>query len=506
MKIKIAVLIALMACFTLIGNAEARSINSGKVTMDRSAKTRQDRNDTADQTAKVKLVISEPCALISFVSTLDGDQHTTTWLKKWYEKKRAALKDGQTLKAADEKHLALFRDLMGSENNYHYSDPSGQNLDFLKRVKSLAAESQTLPQLYERLGKDFKADVIEKLRTILDHFDTNYQKLIWQPEQSSLNAALQRFEKGIIESKINERLADVRYFLQAPWVEGLPFTIVLIPLPSASPHSHGETLSAVQTVEVLPGARFTEIADVFFHEACHALWFSKPDEEKVAAKFYLPKLGRLPRSELYEGMATALGQGWFPHMAFKEAQRPKNWDADTTIEGYARALLPLVSEYLAAGRVMDDQFAERATTIFYEKFPDETNQVAQTGEFLVMASEIPESREFRALIYKLLPRLRALSISAPFDDTEAVKTFADYSKQGGEHAAILLSAKDLGKLSLFGITREDEAAVREGALLGKSTMITIKDDTKTQLLVCLADDFAAQQKLLILALKEKHWR
>src|SRR6185503_17170638 len=120
-------------------------------------------------------------------------------------------------------------------------------------------------------------------------------------------------------------------------------TVVLVPLPKPEnikhPGTHGESLGKVQLVELLPGSNFKNDADVVFHEACHALWHTRKDLDLVRNDF--EKIGGyVAYAELDEGMATALGQGWFAKMAF--GKTPRSWYSDPITNGYSHALYPIV--------------------------------------------------------------------------------------------------------------------------------------------------------------------
>jgi hypothetical protein len=288
-------------------------------------------------------------------------------------------------------------------------------------------------------------------------------------------------------------LCQVQSFMKAPWVPGVPFTIVLVPLPINGNHKHGESFGTVQVVEVRPSDSFEKSADVVFHEACHALWFSKKDLDQANAKFATAGGEVLPLTELYESMATALAQGCFSEQAFGKTSR--SWYRDKVIDDYSHKVVKLYASYLNAGRSIDDQFCRNAAEIFFKDHPDANRDISLITEILVLADEIPDAPKLEADLYKALPRTRGCSICL-LGAADTPKVFDEFERP---NACALVSTGSLYKLISLGVSLAQIEQLKTA-----TTPVAIDVENK-RLLVCIAPTPAEQIKLLFQCLKKSKW-
>ena len=289
--------------------------------------------------------------------------------------------------------------------------------------------------------------------------------------------------------------ADLLTAIRRNELDKLGEDTVLLPLPIQHKSTHGESMGSIQTVELLPDSKFSKAADVVFHEDCHALWFSKKDMASVQKEFAIPDLGTLPLTELYEGMATALGQGWFATEAFGHAA--KYWYSDKMIDSYSHAVFPLYASYLKEGRPMDSEFARQATMIYFKKFPDAARDISLTSDYLVLSERIPDLKKFKDDLNKSLPRLRESNICSPIDSVESIKVLGEST---AEHAAVLVAPASLAKLSALGLSSTQIDSVRSDM----AKAVTLKVGKK-EMLFCIADTPERQQELLFAVLKKSKW-
>jgi hypothetical protein len=440
---------------------------------------------------KISFIISEPCSLIAFMDILSHRHNTTSWVKNWYVKKRApsGANDDQAM-------INLYQNVMdGDTNHAEFVDEIGRKLDLDQKVLCLASDCQTLPQLLTKIQLVVDDQQYQDIKKVLEYFAPVYQELLWQPRLATLEKQLEEHRKQAIRCKMSEHLVAVQSFMKAPWVSGLPLTVVLVPLPfSDIKHTHGESMGLVQIVELRPTGHFEKSADVVFHEACHALWFSKKDMAAADKQFATASGETLPLTELYEGMATALAQGCFALDAFGKTSN--KWYGDTTINLYAHKVFPLYAEYLKAARPIDSEFGRRATEIFFKQFPDADRDIRLTSEYLVLAEQIPDLTKFKAEIYKALPRTRGCSICTPIDAAESIKTFENFQRP---NVCVLASSGSLEKLASLGVTTAQIEQLRS------ASMPATLEINKKRILFCLADAPAKQQKLLFACLKKNKW-
>lgn len=445
---------------------------------------------------KINFVISEPCSLVTFLDTLSAGPHTTSWFADWFLKKRKAeVKDDVFEK--DQGMVKAYGSLMeDTPNSYEFKDKAGvRGLNLNQEIITLAAECSSLPELFDKLNGKVKEQDLQTLKKVLEYFAPIYHSVVYEPRLASLKQQLAEFEKGTASSKMIERLAAVQQFMKSPWNREIPFTIVLLPLPEGGHSTHGESLGVVQVVELMPKMQFKDHADVVFHEACHALWGVKTDLDQVKSSFDGLDGGKTAYSELNEGMATALGQGWFTKEAFGKSS--KNWYNDEIISGYAHVLMPVLVDYLNINKPIDGEFALRATEAFNNRFVNVESTIKNTGSFCVVAKSIDDPSKFRASLWALLPRLHSYSASEPLTSPESIKSFKE---DNSEHKAFLLSANDLHQMRNFGFSDDQIDFLR--AHRQKPT--TIKAGN-SDVLFCIADTPTKQQAMLMSELSKKQW-
>ncbi|MBX9771635.1 MAG: hypothetical protein K2X29_09705, partial [Candidatus Obscuribacterales bacterium] len=235
----------------------------------------------SDESLQVNFVISEPASLIRFMDSISQRHHTTEWLHDWY----FAHRGGDTSK--DRKLIEDYRKMMDTAGG-EFIDESGRPQDLNQRLITVAAQCNGMPDFLPKIKGLMKANEYTKLKGILEHFDPIFRALVWEQRYSALESQLKEYQHWAVKSKLSERLLEVKRFLKAPWVKGLPFTIVLVPLPKPDikkAGTHGESLGKVQLVELLPESDFQDFADVVFHEMCHALWHTRKDLETVRHDF-----------------------------------------------------------------------------------------------------------------------------------------------------------------------------------------------------------------------------
>jgi hypothetical protein len=314
---------------------------------------------------QLDLVISKPCGLITFIDILADQPHVTKWVKDWYFRQSPPGQAG-----LDKEFISEYQELMGDPEE-SYRDEIGTPLTLGYKVVSIAASCKTLDELLLNVRPIFETSRCDRLKRVFDHFEPIYEKLVWEPRMKELLVQVEQAQTLLAQSKMLERLQSVRHFMRAPWVPGLPLTVCFIPLPKPDikdPRVHGGCLGRVQLVELLPGkkSRKTQL-DVIFHEACHAFWETRHDKEATVQADFERADGSFAYTELNEGMATALGQGWFYQLAF--GKRKRKWYLDVIVDGYAKALCALITSYIEARREMDEEFAFEATKIFKKRFP-----------------------------------------------------------------------------------------------------------------------------------------
>lgn len=439
------------------------------------------------ETLKIEFVASKPCALVMFINILAERHHTSSWVKEWYEKR---------VKAESDKHYVdSYKKLIDrEEKHFKYIDEIGRSRSVDEVILCEAARSKTLPELLDRLRGKLSLDEIATLQTVVYHFDPVFEQLIWKPHLATLNKQLDEFRTQTARTKMCERLTQVREFLNSSYPSHIPFIVALSPLP-ANKRSSGQSMGIVQVVELRPNDRFQSTADVVFHEAVHALWFSKKDAEETIKLFAIPGQGALPVAELYEGVATALGQGWFSKQAF--GRTPRNWYSDSIINLYSQVVMPLYADYLKQGRKLDAAFAKEATAVYYRMYPEANRLISLTSSYVILADEMKDFGAFKNDLYRAMPRLRECSINTPANAHESIESL---ETTHAERAAILTSVSKLEQLKVLGFTDLELEKLKK--IPNGYTTIALRGK---KILFCLADTSDEQKKIFADVLKLQKW-
>ncbi len=458
--------------------------------------TTMQANLNASPQLKIDFVASEPCALVMFINILAERHHTSTWVKDWYEKKCKST-PGLTMNLeADKIHLAAYRKLLDrEEKHFNYVDEVGRNRSIDEVIMCQAARSNYIPELLTKLKDKLAPQDISALQDVLYYFEPIYQEVIWKPRSSVFQKQVEEFRAQTVKTRMCQHLTEVKHFLNSAWNSETPFIVALAPLPFDGKGTHGQSMGIVQTVELRPSDKFQKSADVVFHEAVHALWFAKKDAEQMIKLFAIPGKGSLPLTELYEGMASALGQGWYPKLAFGRTE--KSWYSDSIINRYSQVVYPLYADYLKQKRVIDAAFAKEATAVYYRMYPEADKQIGLTSSYLILADEMKEFAEFKNAVYKAMPRLRECTINTPANANESVESFA---KSHAERAAILTAVSKVEELKVLGIPQIDIDRLKR--IPNGFTTITFGGK---KVLFCLAETSDEQKKIFSDVLKLGKW-
>ena len=448
------------------------------------------------QQLKVEFVASQPCALVQFVNILAERHHTSGWVKGWYEKQ---CKTNPALVGnlqADKAPLAAYQKLIDrEEKHFHYVDEIGRDRSVDEVILCQAARCNYIPELIAKLKGTLSEDDLHTLQNTLNHFLPAFDDLIWKPRSATFKRQVEEFRQQTAATKMCERLTQVRQFLGSSYPTEKPFLIALSPLPAGGKQTSGQSMGIVQTVELKPNDKFQTMADVVFHEAVHALWFAKKDANEAMKLFTIPGKGALPITELYEGMATALGQGWFAKEAF--GRTGKSWYADPIIDHYSKTVWPLYADYLKQRRKLDAAFAREATACYYRMYPAAAERIVLTSCYLILADEMQDFSGFRKEVYKAMPRLRECSINTPINAKEGFQAFED---SHADRVAILTSFSKIAELKPLGITDREIQKLK-----GKSFHATTLEFKGKQILFCLAETSEDQKRVFYEVLKLQNW-
>lgn len=320
--------------------------------------------------------VSKPYCVFNFLETAIYTNATSGSLQKFIDEKTQG----------DKEFAQLVTDFAQIRLNYQFKrEEFPENRRQTRSTHDFIAialvNSSTIAEFRDRVIGILPNSDLQKLISIMQQAEIYYDRIIWKDQQAKL--AGQRLILENYAPKCSEAFTKINHFYNSCWITEMPFQVALYPVPgasgssSATPHANSLCIG-VLTDETDHVGRI----GVILHEMCHVLY----DEQPAAFEQQIDKWFETNQSPyksfaynfLDEGLATALGNGWASNFLSGEPD-PNAWYDNEYINGFGKALYPLVSEYIAANRQMDQEFVNKAIDLFGTTFP---NSVTDYGILL----------------------------------------------------------------------------------------------------------------------------
>lgn len=231
--------------------------------------------------------------------------------------------------------------------------------------------SNTISEFGQRIIGVLPNDEMQKLLDILTKAEVYYDEYIWNENELKITAQLKALEA--YTAQCSEAFQKIKAFYHSSWSENIPFVVALYPVPgregstSATPHANSLCIGVLSDETDHIGR-----LGVVLHEMCHVLYDEQPAAFQQTLDQYFEENQSPYKTFAYnffdEGLATALGNGWgFKKLSGKIDE--SDWYNNEYINGFGKALFPLVEEYIAAGKSLDKAFVDRAIDLFAATFP-----------------------------------------------------------------------------------------------------------------------------------------
>lgn len=307
--------------------------------------------------------------------------------------------------------------------------------DFLQRARPLLSTEH-----HARLSKAMR------------HYAPLYRELIYRPCEPGLQQQLRDLQQDLQDRHAAEALQTVAALYQSDWPPEQPFIVALTPIPRQEGEhfeAFGHSDGYFEVVEAPQGAPVKGSSGVILHELCHSLWSNRSPEVASRLRKAFPEAAY---DQLNEGLATALGNGWFG-----QGKPDQPWYNDPIIDGYARALLPLLLPYLEQGKPLDEAFAARASAAFAARFPDaDKDPIVVLRRVLLIANTDEIQRGgFQERVARLGP-MRSIYAATPLSSPETLQRYQEF-----EGAVIfLIKPEEQGLLTPFGLQKRVQQTER----------------------------------------------
>jgi hypothetical protein len=298
--------------------------------------------------------------------------------------------------------------------------------DVLERV---ALDSTDAADMTARVFPWLGPEHASRLGAALAALEPLHRRLWWNQGAARLELRKAELEAGLAKADFPQSLRKAAAFFDAELDPLDPPRLALLPYQKGMGQqkvtTHGHSQGALQVLEVVIDVPDPDAAGTVFHEFMHYLWMRQPEAEKARWEqaFYRHQAwGRAAYAQLNEGLATALGNGWFDARVLGEPD-PGSWYADPVIDAYGHALLPIVGKLVEEGRPPKQAELDAMVEAFASALPDALNRFDVVAADLTVVSSRPEiaTAAFQNEIMRLGPV--RWSRTRGWDDPPTTSTF-----------------------------------------------------------------------------------
>lgn len=400
----------------------------------------------------VTFVASKPLALLNFIESASGTPNHSFMFQEF--RKRHCAQHPQVESALSAYHR------MTIQSNYRVLVPAeGVTRGREYILESIAARCSDVPSFLRGARAALTPGDYKILHETVSRVEPLYDDFVWVRFSNSLQKQLSECRTLAARSALNKRLSQVANLYASSWPQERSFVVALVPIPY-KPESDkeltqygGHSTGFLQVVEVLPDAPCEPRFDDIFHELCHALWNKRPTASETALEAHFgvrdSLLGRIAYAQLNETLPSALSEGWFLPQAIGRT-RTEYWYRDPNVDKFAKALCPLLIQYINESRTLDAAFASRSLEIFKKKFPDaEHDAHLVMTDLLVLSSSTSALQDLDAKLLKHLVYMHNFRTGLVTERAKRALADERYST-----VAFLLPTRESGNLAKLGLAKE----------------------------------------------------
>ena len=259
-----------------------------------------------------------------------------------------------------------------SYKRFEYPDERRPNRSTYDLIAINAVNSKNLTELKAATMGILPIEAYQKWFEILAEAEKIYDAIVWNDYEKKINNQknnLIQFKKSNVAI-----FNQFNHFYNSTWTHEIPFQIALYPIPgqkgstTATPHGNSLCIGVLTDETDFVGRN-----GVILHEMCHVLYDEQSKEfQKQLVSFFAENkspYSKFANAYFDEALATALGNGW-AYKKINGKMDDKEWYSDTYIEGFARAIYPLVESYLNENKPIDKRFIDQSIVLFGTTFPN----------------------------------------------------------------------------------------------------------------------------------------
>jgi hypothetical protein len=311
--------------------------------------------------------ISKPYCVFNFLQAATNNNKTSQTLQQFIVERTSG----------DKEFVKLKNDFLQIRLDYQYKrDQIPENRRHTRTTHDLfeiaLVQSNSINEFRERVIGILPNSDLQELIRVMYAAEVYYDRLIWTDHELKLEKQRIALEK--YTEQCSESFTKINRFYNSCWLSEMPFTVAIYPIPGAT----GSSMATPHANSLCVGV-LTDETDhvgrigVVLHEMCHVLYDEQPAGFEHQIDQWFAESQSPYKSFAYnffdEGLATALGNGW-AYKSLSGELDPNPWYDNEYINGFGKALYPVVEEYIAANKQIDKAFVDKAIDLFASTFPN----------------------------------------------------------------------------------------------------------------------------------------
>lgn len=275
------------------------------------------------------------------------------------------------------------------------------------RIRNIVMSGYTLNRLWSELSAFIEGKDIVRLKEVIDYFNQDFIKA-WKGLRylKSVSAKTMFFFQ---KTSVKGMLLKAASFYNVDMSKNWKYQLNFIWRPdSAIKSTRATSYSSFAMLEIAKNRSLKQGLDVVFHELCHVLWRRQPEKVKAKVMNQIFETGDIQARSVYdilnEALASAWGSGIFQEkfsrkLFHNNLQRSNGFYGNKKIDTYAKAIFPLLKEYIGSNKTILDGFAVESLSIYSRFF---FNKKIKVVDFLNNTCRVYSklSREAARLLFR----------------------------------------------------------------------------------------------------------
>ncbi len=316
----------------------------------------------------VNIKFSKPFAILKFLETAKGSHAISKTYKHQID--TSYLSKNKDFKKLVRDYASINLDYVYTKNQFPVKRKHIASTWDLICIASIS--STTNEEFFTKIiGVIPNSDYV-LLKQIITQAEPFYDTFIYNNNKEIVFNKVRELQE--LSPKLNQLFEKFKSFYGSSWDKAIPFNLTLYPIlgnrgqTTATPHANSLEMGVLTQED----DNFT-LLSVGMHEMCHVLYDEQPlqIQEMIDDAFSDSTIiySQFAYHYIDEALATALGNGYVYKKLTTELDTSE-WYNDSYIDTYAKAIYPLVENYLDSNKQLDRTFIYRAISVFQKTFPN----------------------------------------------------------------------------------------------------------------------------------------